>query len=226
MVKAANAIRKREHSNSASGPDYFGFSNATIAKMIQDLPDVDKCSSYIMQRFEEPSLSSTKTSSEKRKASALGSNSKSGDNDNEAGDQSAAEDDDADEGDGDEDVDDDSYTTLGTPGKKKKVRLSSPSIRQTGFSVNGPGDSKAPETVDTSMEGDETHSEDDPEDWESKRSKPRSAPVGTEAAVSGGTKSTDHGSELDVGMDEDGPATPKVRKESERMATEEDPSRS
>ncbi|KAI8598619.1 F/Y rich C-terminus-domain-containing protein, partial [Dissophora ornata] len=53
VVKAANAIRKRDHSNSASGPDYFGFSNATIAKMIQDLPNVDKCQSYIMQRFEE-----------------------------------------------------------------------------------------------------------------------------------------------------------------------------
>ncbi|KAF9902063.1 hypothetical protein EC991_005375 [Linnemannia zychae] len=53
IVKAANAIRKRDHSNSASGPDYFGFSNATIAKMIQDLPDVEKCSTYVMQQFEE-----------------------------------------------------------------------------------------------------------------------------------------------------------------------------
>ncbi|KAF9935302.1 hypothetical protein FBU30_004877 [Linnemannia zychae] len=53
IVKAANAIRKRDHSNSASGPDYFGFSNATIAKMIQDLPNVEKCSTYVMQQFEE-----------------------------------------------------------------------------------------------------------------------------------------------------------------------------
>ncbi|CAO3575022.1 unnamed protein product [Mortierella alpina] len=56
VVKTANQIRRREHSNSASGPDYFGFSNATVAKMIQDLPNVDKCTSYIIQRFEEPSL--------------------------------------------------------------------------------------------------------------------------------------------------------------------------
>ncbi|KAF9963391.1 hypothetical protein BGZ70_007447 [Mortierella alpina] len=54
VVKTANQIRRREHSNSASGPDYFGFSNATVAKLIQDLPNVDKCTSYILQRFEEP----------------------------------------------------------------------------------------------------------------------------------------------------------------------------
>ncbi|KAF9579941.1 hypothetical protein BGW38_003594, partial [Lunasporangiospora selenospora] len=59
VVKMANTIRRRDHSNSASGPDYFGFSNATIAKMIQDLPKVDKCTSYIMQRFEEPSSSAS-----------------------------------------------------------------------------------------------------------------------------------------------------------------------
>ncbi|KAF9583427.1 hypothetical protein BGW38_009498 [Lunasporangiospora selenospora] len=64
VVKAANLIRKRDHSNSASGPDYYGFSNATIAKMIQDLPNADKCPSYIMQRFEEPSSASI----ERRKA--------------------------------------------------------------------------------------------------------------------------------------------------------------
>ncbi|KAF9167604.1 hypothetical protein DFQ26_003947 [Actinomortierella ambigua] len=53
VVKAANEIRKRDHSNSASGPDYFGFSNPTIAKLIQELADADKCEHYIMQRFEE-----------------------------------------------------------------------------------------------------------------------------------------------------------------------------
>lgn len=59
-MKTANQIRKREHSNSASGPDYFGFSNATVAKMIQDLPNVDKCTSYIIQRFEEPNVGANK----------------------------------------------------------------------------------------------------------------------------------------------------------------------
>ncbi|KAK9763278.1 hypothetical protein K7432_010189 [Basidiobolus ranarum] len=51
VVRAVNAIRKREHSNSASGPDYFGFSHPTIAKMIQDMPDADKCKQYIWQEF-------------------------------------------------------------------------------------------------------------------------------------------------------------------------------
>ncbi|KAF9989242.1 hypothetical protein BGZ75_007064 [Mortierella antarctica] len=71
VVKTANQIRRREHSNSASGPDYFGFSNATIAKMIQDLPNVDKCTSYIMQRFEEPSTTKTQSSPDKHKISTL-----------------------------------------------------------------------------------------------------------------------------------------------------------
>ncbi|CAJ0631402.1 14528_t:CDS:10 [Entrophospora sp. SA101] len=42
VVREANAIRNRDHSNSASGPDYFGFSQATIRKMIQDLPNSNK----------------------------------------------------------------------------------------------------------------------------------------------------------------------------------------
>ncbi|KAJ1676053.1 hypothetical protein EV182_000046 [Spiromyces aspiralis] len=52
-VRVVNQIRKREHSNSASGPDYFGFSHPTIAKMIQDLPGVEKCKNYVFQKFVE-----------------------------------------------------------------------------------------------------------------------------------------------------------------------------
>lgn len=52
MVREANAIRHRDHSNSASGPDYFGFSQATIRKMIQDLPNASKCKNYVIQSFE------------------------------------------------------------------------------------------------------------------------------------------------------------------------------
>jgi hypothetical protein len=52
VVREANAIRRREHSNSASGPDYFGFSQATIRKMIQDLPNAHKCKNYQIQEFE------------------------------------------------------------------------------------------------------------------------------------------------------------------------------
>ncbi|KAJ2451276.1 hypothetical protein EV183_003730 [Coemansia sp. RSA 2336] len=53
VLRKVNQIRKREHSNSASGPDYFGFSHPTIAKMIQDLPGADRCRTYVMQNFVE-----------------------------------------------------------------------------------------------------------------------------------------------------------------------------
>ncbi|KAJ1887373.1 hypothetical protein LPJ66_009152 [Kickxella alabastrina] len=53
VLRTVNRIRQREHSNSASGPDYFGFSHPTIAKMIQDLHGADRCPSYIMQNFVE-----------------------------------------------------------------------------------------------------------------------------------------------------------------------------
>ncbi|KAJ2365964.1 hypothetical protein H4S01_002965 [Coemansia sp. RSA 2610] len=53
VLRKVNQIRHREHSNSASGPDYFGFSHPTIAKMIQDLPGASRCRSYVMQHFVE-----------------------------------------------------------------------------------------------------------------------------------------------------------------------------
>ncbi|KAJ3044788.1 transforming growth factor beta regulator 1 [Rhizophlyctis rosea] len=52
IIKAANAIRKRDHSNSASGPDYFGFSHPTIAAIIQALPNAEKCGNYVWQNYE------------------------------------------------------------------------------------------------------------------------------------------------------------------------------
>ncbi|KAI9229069.1 MAG: F/Y rich C-terminus-domain-containing protein, partial [Piptocephalis tieghemiana] len=52
-VRRANELRQREHSNSASGPDYFGFSNSLIAKIIQELPNAEKCLNYHRQTFEE-----------------------------------------------------------------------------------------------------------------------------------------------------------------------------
>ncbi len=45
----ANIIRKREHSNSASGPDYFGFTQPTIAYLIQELAGADLCKDYVRQ---------------------------------------------------------------------------------------------------------------------------------------------------------------------------------
>ncbi|GAA5817099.1 hypothetical protein MFLAVUS_010639 [Mucor flavus] len=52
IVKSANEIRNRGHSNSASGPDYYGFTHATIAKMIQDLHNADQCENYVWQKFD------------------------------------------------------------------------------------------------------------------------------------------------------------------------------
>jgi hypothetical protein len=53
VVRQSNQVRHREHSNSASGPDYYGFKHPTIAKMIQDLPGTRHLKHYVWQEFEE-----------------------------------------------------------------------------------------------------------------------------------------------------------------------------
>ncbi|KAI8384397.1 F/Y-rich N-terminus-domain-containing protein, partial [Radiomyces spectabilis] len=53
VVRRSNEIRNREHSNSASGPDYYGFKHPTIAKLIQDLPGAENLKHYVWQNFEE-----------------------------------------------------------------------------------------------------------------------------------------------------------------------------
>ncbi|CAO0799603.1 unnamed protein product [Mucor circinelloides] len=53
VVRRSNEIRHREHSNSASGPDYYGFKHPTIAKLIQDLPGAKDLKQYVWQTFEE-----------------------------------------------------------------------------------------------------------------------------------------------------------------------------
>ena len=66
VVRAANAIRNREYTNSASGPDYFGLSNATVAMLIERLPNSDKCFNYQFKKFEvmnPPGNQSTQPSS-------------------------------------------------------------------------------------------------------------------------------------------------------------------
>ena len=47
VVREANSIRHRDHSNSASGPDYFGFSQATIPRSSECT-----CKNYVVQNFE------------------------------------------------------------------------------------------------------------------------------------------------------------------------------
>lgn len=53
VVRKSNEIRHRDHSNSASGPDYYGFKHPTIAKMIQDLPGANQLKNYVWQTFQE-----------------------------------------------------------------------------------------------------------------------------------------------------------------------------
>ena len=53
IVKQANAIRNRQHSNSVSGPDFFGLGQNTIKHLIQELPNADRLRDYVWQRFIE-----------------------------------------------------------------------------------------------------------------------------------------------------------------------------
>jgi hypothetical protein len=53
IVKKANAIRNRQHSNSVSGPDFFGLGQNTIKHLIQELPCADRLKDYVWQNFVE-----------------------------------------------------------------------------------------------------------------------------------------------------------------------------
>jgi hypothetical protein len=53
IVKQANAIRNRQHSNSVSGPDFFGLGQNTIKHLIQELPNSDRLRDYVWQHFVE-----------------------------------------------------------------------------------------------------------------------------------------------------------------------------
>ena len=60
IVRRANQIRERQHSNSVSGPDFFGLGQNTIKHLIQQLPGADRLSvgaggggSYVWQNFVE-----------------------------------------------------------------------------------------------------------------------------------------------------------------------------
>ncbi|KAJ7274202.1 F/Y rich C-terminus-domain-containing protein [Mycena rebaudengoi] len=53
IVKQANAIRNRQHSNSVSGPDFFGLGQNTIKHLIQELPNADRLRDYVWQHFVE-----------------------------------------------------------------------------------------------------------------------------------------------------------------------------
>lgn len=53
IVRLANNIRKRQHSNSVSGPDFFGLGQNTIKHLIQELPGADRLKDYVWQNFVE-----------------------------------------------------------------------------------------------------------------------------------------------------------------------------
>lgn len=52
VFKQASALRGKEAATSASGPDFYGFSNNTIAMMIEMLPGVENCLNYQRKNFE------------------------------------------------------------------------------------------------------------------------------------------------------------------------------
>ncbi|EMD39574.1 hypothetical protein CERSUDRAFT_80961 [Gelatoporia subvermispora B] len=53
IVRAANQVRNRQHSNSVSGPDFFGLGQNTIKHLLQELPNADKLKNYVWQQFTE-----------------------------------------------------------------------------------------------------------------------------------------------------------------------------
>ncbi|KAI0755106.1 hypothetical protein C8Q80DRAFT_1299820 [Daedaleopsis nitida] len=53
IVRAANHIRNRAHSNSVSGPDFFGLGQNTIKHLIQELPHANQLKDYVWQHFVE-----------------------------------------------------------------------------------------------------------------------------------------------------------------------------
>ncbi|KAI9281871.1 F/Y-rich N-terminus-domain-containing protein [Sporodiniella umbellata] len=71
VVRRAFAIRNMDYGHNPVGPDFFGLRKNTIAKMIQDLPNADKCKNYIWQSFE--AMNHSKGKSVRRPRSRLGS---------------------------------------------------------------------------------------------------------------------------------------------------------
>ena len=53
IVRSANHIRNRQHSNSVSGPDFFGLGQNTIKHLIQELQGADRLRDYVWQNFVE-----------------------------------------------------------------------------------------------------------------------------------------------------------------------------
>lgn len=52
IMRQTSALRNREPAGSASGPDFFGLGNSTVAMLIEKLEGADKCAQYEKKRFE------------------------------------------------------------------------------------------------------------------------------------------------------------------------------
>jgi hypothetical protein len=65
VFKAANKIRDRVHSNSVSGPDYYGLGQSTIKALIQELPGASELPDYVMQNYFEAGSASANKLTEK-----------------------------------------------------------------------------------------------------------------------------------------------------------------
>ncbi|KAI8086382.1 F/Y-rich N-terminus-domain-containing protein [Halteromyces radiatus] len=76
-VRRAFAIRNMDYGHNPVGPDFFGLRKNTIAKMIQDLPNADKCKNYIWQNFEAITTSGTKNKAMRRSNTRVSTSSSS-----------------------------------------------------------------------------------------------------------------------------------------------------
>ncbi|CAO3585647.1 unnamed protein product [Absidia cylindrospora] len=76
-VRRAFAIRNMDYGHNPVGPDFFGLRKNTIAKMIQDLPNADKCKNYIWQNFEAITTTGTKNKAMRRSNTRVSTSSSS-----------------------------------------------------------------------------------------------------------------------------------------------------
>ncbi|BGP39021.1 hypothetical protein JCM10450v2_002978 [Rhodotorula kratochvilovae] len=72
VVKATNKLRERNHSNSVSGPDYYGLSHNIVKAMIQELPHADQVPGYIWQNFVEDASQRAPAGTGKKATAAAG----------------------------------------------------------------------------------------------------------------------------------------------------------
>ncbi|KAJ3014228.1 UNVERIFIED_CONTAM: hypothetical protein HDU68_000380 [Siphonaria sp. JEL0065] len=52
LFKAAYALRNRDHASGLSGPEFFGFTQGIVTKVIQELPNARLCKNYVWQEFQ------------------------------------------------------------------------------------------------------------------------------------------------------------------------------